>query len=149
RDVRAVVAIGALPDAGGPTVVAGGPFAGDGWFVRAAIHSADTVTEVCFGVLGPPQSECMPAAGDALQTRMIDQANRQALVGVVRDPRIVDIRVIVNGTSHPVVIEHPEIVRVQGGYRVFAWRAAWTGVATVSARAGDGEVLAGTSTPLS
>jgi hypothetical protein len=147
--VRAVVALGVMPEAGGPTVVAGGPFFGDGWVVRAGIHTIDTVTDVCFGVFGPPFTECMPTAGDGVEARLIGSGSTLTVVGVVRDRRVAEVRVIRAGTTDPVRVEQADVVRMQAGYRVFAWRAgAPGGAAHIDGLATDGQVVAGTEVSL-
>jgi hypothetical protein len=147
--VRAVVSLGVVPEAGGPTVIAGGPFYADGWFVRAGIRTIDAVTDVCFGVLGPPLGECMATEGGPVEARVIGSGSSRTVVGVVRDARIGQVRVIRNGTADPVLMENPELVRVQGGYRVFAWRVATgAGVANVSGLAPDGQFVAGVAVSL-
>jgi hypothetical protein len=148
--VRAVVALDTGTEPGGPTVVAGGPFVGDGWFVRAGIHTIDTVTDVCFGVFGPPYSECMPTEGDGIEARLIGSGRTLTVVGIVRDRRIAQVRVIRNEMTDPVQMEMTDVVRVQGGYRVFGWRvAAPTGVAHLDGLAADGQFVAGVDLALS
>jgi hypothetical protein len=150
--VRAVVALGVIPEAGGPTVVAGGPFFGDGWFVRAGIQTIDAVTDVCFGVFGPPFGECLPTEGSPIEARLTGAGPTLTVVGIARDRRITQMRVILSGTAAPVVTEYPELVRAQGGYRVFAWRAARgavaAGVAHIDGLAADGVFVAGAAVPL-
>ncbi|HEY1278653.1 MAG TPA: hypothetical protein VGF22_03195 [Acidimicrobiales bacterium] len=147
--VRAVVALDAGTDQGGPTVVAGGPFVGDGWFVRAGVHTIDTVTDVCFGVFGPPYSECMPTEGDGVEARLIGSGPTLTVVGIVRDRRIAQVRVIRSETTDPVQLEMADVVRVPGSYRVFGWRVATPdGVAHVDGLAADGQFIAGTDVPL-
>jgi hypothetical protein len=144
--VRAVVAVGVDPEVGGPTLVAGGPYAADGWFVRAGIRTVDAFTDVCFGVLGPPLAECLPTAGDAVEARLIGNGPARTVVGVVRDRRITQVRMIRTGTVEPVVTESADVVRVQAGYRVFAWRVpAGAGVVNVGGLAADGVFVSGVS----
>jgi hypothetical protein len=142
-EVRAVIALGVTPEAGGPTVIAGGPFFGDGWFVRAALLVADAGPQVCFGVLAAPAGDCLAVSGGAVETRLIGAPGRRTIVGVVSDDRIAEVRVIVNGTSNPVIVEQADVVRVQGGYRVFAWRAPAAGTAHLEGLTRDGEVVDG------
>ena len=147
--VRAVVALDAGTEPGGPTVVAGGPFVGDGWFVRAGSHTIDTVTDVCFGVFGPPYSECMPTQGDGVEARLIGSGPTLTVVGVVHDRRIAQIRVIRSETTDPVQLEMADLVQVPGGARVFGWRVATPdGVAHVDGLAADGQFIAGTDVAL-
>jgi hypothetical protein len=147
--VRAVVALDAETQPGGPTIVAGGPFVGDGWFVRAGTHTIDTVTDVCFGVFGRPYSECMPAEGDGLEARLIGSGPTLAAVGIVRDRRIAQVRVIRGETTQPAVVEEADLVRVQGGYRVFGWRVPTPdGIAHIDGLAADGQFVAGVDVAL-
>ena len=147
--VQAVVALDAGTEPGGATVVAGGPFVGDGWFVGAGTQTIDAVTDVCFGVFGPPFSECMPADGDGVEARLVGSGRTLTVVGIVRDRRIAQVRLIRSGTTDPVVMETADLVRVDGSYRVFAWRVATPGgVAHVAGLAADGRFVSGTDVAL-
>ena len=121
----------------------GGPFLGDGWFVAAGVNTIDAATELCFGVLGPPLRDCLPAAGGAFDARLLGAGNGQTVVGVVRDPGVVAVRVVTGDAAAWVVTTTADIVGLQGGYRVFAWRAPVAGTLQVDGLGPDGQVVPG------
>ncbi len=64
------------------------------------------------------------------------------------DPRVAAVRVVTGDAAAWIVTTTADVVGVQGGYRVFAWRAPVAGTLRVDGVGPDGQVLAGASVSL-